>query len=327
MQTTKRVVPVLISASLLWACAHMSRAGGKEKAPDSSPGIRPARSAYYDKDPRRLEASVASCLRQGTRAEVKGRLVAAVAPHALHRHSGQCSGSLYRLVKPGQYSRIIILGPDHSSRFHGICLPETNMVAYRTPLGDVPIDQDICKELAKEKGFAVFPGKDRKEHSIENQLPFIQKTAGNITFVPLLCGKIREGQLGSMAESILKHVDKKTLVLSTSDFTHYGPHYRFQPFKRHERDKNLRAWLDKSTQLIVDLDLEGFIQHRKETGDTICGPRAIEILISLLNKSDPVEHGRVLATNIAPFSASDQENLVSFAAIGFFVVGSSGEKQ
>lgn len=270
---------------------------------------------FYDKDPNTLRRRVQSFIDQSGESETKGRLVAAVVPHAGYVFSGVCAANIYGLVQELEYTRVIILGPSHYARFPGISLPAPDLTHYRTPMGDVEIDRTACASLATVAGFSIVPGVDTKEHSIEVQLPFLQETAKRFLLVPLLCGSIPSERTDHFAKAILNITDDKTLVLASSDFTHYGPNYRFIPFKEDPK-KGLYEWLEQSTRLIASLDIKGFDQYCTSTRDTICGLVPVKVLMSMMTYRGDV-HGYPLNYYTSGDIVGDYKNSVSYAAISF----------
>ncbi|MFC1463041.1 AmmeMemoRadiSam system protein B [Verrucomicrobiota bacterium] len=272
--------------------------------------------AFYDRNAGTLEAKVLKHLAEAKKPEVKGRLTAAVVPHAGYVFSGRCAAAVYRLIKKDAYRRVIILGPTHSYPFRGIAVPAADVAAHRTPLGDIPIDQELCGKLRKKDGFSSIPGSDSREHSIEVQYPFLQKTAVSFKLVPLLCGVMSEKDLDTFAAEIASHLDEKTLLLASSDFTHYGRRFQYVPFTEDIRT-NLYATLKKATGLIAELDVKGFDGYLDETGDTICGRTPIRILMRTVKALRPAPKGIVLDYYSSGDVVGNFRDCVSYGSIGF----------
>lgn len=270
-----------------------------------------------------LDAQVGQLLREAALPAVTGRLVAVVAPHAGYVYSGRCAASVFGLLTTGQVSRVIVLGPSHHVPFAGVSLPAVGVTAYRTPLGDVPLDVGVCDGLRGKPGFTVAPGADRREHSIEVELPFLQHTLGKFTLVPLVCGHMDASTVSAVAEALTGYVGTGTLMVASSDFTHYGPNYDFVPFETNVA-ANLKAWLAESSGRVAALDSTGFDRHCRETQDTICGQNPIRTLMAALQRSGLPVRGQVVSTATSGDVVGDYRNSVSYAAIGFFLVEPSG---
>lgn len=272
---------------------------------------------FYERMPAALEARVDRLLKEAAHPATTGRLVAAVVPHAGYVFSGPCAAAAYSAIAGGGYARVIILAPSHYARIPGVSLPSPDLSAYETPLGRVEIDRQACDALREVKGFVSVPGADAREHAVEVQLPLLQKTAVTFKLVPLLCGQLTAAQLDSVAKALAPYVSTGTLLLASSDFTHYGPNYDFVPF-RDDVPGHLRGWLSRAAEAVARLDRAGFAGHCQETGDTICGATPIRIMMSALAESKAAVRGQVMALALSGDLTGDYDNSVSYAAIGFF---------
>jgi MEMO1 family protein len=312
---------VIVPACLISLAAGCSRGqGAAPGGPSPSTAIvRPpaVAGAFYDRQPFMLEAQVERALKRAKRSDVKAVLVGAVVPHAGYVFSGACAASVYALVRTGQYDRVIILAPSHHAHVSGISLPAPDLGAYQTPLGSVPIDREVCEALRGKPGFSTVGGADVREHAVEVQLPFLQKTAGTFKLVPLLCGSAGDDLVPRLAAALVPYLGPRTLLVASSDFTHYGPNYGFVPFDK-DIPGHLRAWLGEAGKRVAALDTEGFSRHCRDTGDTICGAMPIRIVMAALAQSRPKPVGRVLDLATSGDVVGDYENSVSYAAIGFF---------
>ena len=326
------ILPGVILALFGVACSERNAGpeAGAEKNEDNhaeriaaapEPG-RKARSpavagAFYPGDADSLRESVGKCIEQAEKAVTGKKPVAGVVPHAGYVYSGKCAGSFYRELKGSEYSRVIILGPSHYRALRGIALPSAETGFYRTPLGDVRVDRKTCRELAGQPGFTVVPGAGAREHSIEVQLPFLQATIGEFSLVPLLCGHLPDEDIVGCGEILAEYLDDDTLVLASTDFTHYGPRFGFVPFKT-ETAKNIRKWLEEASRLVAGLDREGFAGYLDRTKDTICGRIPIRVMLESVVRSGISFRGKVLDRYCSGDITGDYRNSVSYASIAVY---------
>lgn len=286
-----------------------------------SSDVRPPAVAgsFYERSPFALDRQVVELLDHAACPAVTGKLVAAVAPHAGYDYSGKVSAAVYSLLSSGMVDRVIILGPAHYGYVRGVSVPDPALKYYETPLGKIPIDRAVCVSLAGKPGFVTEPDAAIREHSLEVQLPFLQKKMGAFRLVPLICGPESGVDVEAVSSALAALMDGKTLMIASSDFTHYGPNYRFVPFGSPPQ-VHLQKWLKESSACIAALDESGFQKHCSETQDTICGETAIRILMATLRKADIRDlSGRVLDVAMSGDVTGDFRNSVSYAAIGFFV--------
>ncbi len=273
--------------------------------------------AFYERLPIALSRQVDQLLGQAVRPVTTGALVAAVVPHAGYVFSGTCAASAFSLLSSGQYERVIILCPSHHALVNGVSLPDPLLAEYSTPLGKVAIDREVCEALRAKKGFVTVSEAAVKEHAIEVQLPFLQKTLRSFRLVPLICGPESQVDIKGVSEALRPYFGSNTLLLASSDFTHYGSNYGFEPFAD-KVPQHLHEWLKRASELIAALDGAGFSAHCATTHDTICGEIPIKILMETIKGSERKLAGQVLDWATSGELTGSYDNSVSYAAIGFF---------
>ena len=147
--------------------------------------------------------------------------VAIIAPHAGYVYSGEVAGSVYASIETS--SSAVIIGPDHTGYGERFSLMSTD--SWITPLGEVGIDKKLAKailgssQLIKEDSLAHMA-----EHSVEVQLPFLQKLNPKIKIVPIIVsGADVETyiEIGKGIADSIKSSDSKILIVASSDMTHY----------------------------------------------------------------------------------------------------------
>ncbi|MEM4268103.1 MAG: AmmeMemoRadiSam system protein B [Candidatus Woesearchaeota archaeon] len=141
-----------------------------------------------------------------------------VVPHAGYIYSGLTAGYAYNLIQGQEYNTIIILGPSHTAAFYGASV--VNATHFSTPLGLVRLSSK-AKQLMSEPLFSYQPAAHIKEHSIEVQLPFLQTALGEFEIIPITIGYVDPTKLGDV---LLKYIDDNTLVIASSDLSHYHPY-------------------------------------------------------------------------------------------------------
>ena len=115
-----------------------------------------------------------------------GRVRALVAPHAGYAFSGPTAAAAFRQVHGESRTRVILLGPSHAGAFHGVAI-DLLRAAYRTPLGEVPVDRGAVDALRRSTSglFAEHDDADHGEHSLEMELPMLQRAlAPGFAIVP-----------------------------------------------------------------------------------------------------------------------------------------------
>jgi MEMO1 family protein len=174
--------------------------------------------SFYPSNPLQLKTAVERFL---VRTLPPVRPAALIAPHAGYVYSGATAGRVYACVDLPP--RLIILCPNHTGL--GAPISTASGGAWRTPLGDVPVDGELAGVLMRALPEAVDdPLAHRREHAIEVQLPFLQVLLESFTFVPVVVGTDSLSRLEALgyalAETVCASQDPVAIVVS-SDMNHY----------------------------------------------------------------------------------------------------------
>lgn len=142
-----------------------------------------------------------------------------IAPHAGYPYSGPVAGYAYKVLaqQPEPPARIFILGPSHRSWFPGVAAADVD--AFRTPLGEHPVDRAFIQDLAESSNLvSAISTPHEPEHCLEVQYPFIQAVCPEVPTVPMLFGEVDPQAIGDLLDEVLSEDD---LVIVSSDLSHY----------------------------------------------------------------------------------------------------------
>ena len=242
----------------------------------------------------------------GFLAQVKGepigKLRALICPHAGYIYSGPTAAYAYKQLVGRDIQTVIILAPSHTAYFQGASVPDAD--AYRTPLGLVEISL-LADELAKGKPFVRAPkvrirgGREGTphtyEHSLEVQLPFLQKVLKDFRLVPVVFGQVDPQ---AVAGKLADRLDDKTLLIASSDLSHYKPYDEAIGIDR------------KCIDAIRRLDTKGIDREQA------CGRGPILTLMHLAKKKG--WKVQLLDYRNSGDTAGDKSGVVGYAAIAFF---------
>lgn len=171
-----------------------------------------------------LEKEVDEYLLRAKSVRIDGTIRGLICPHAGFMYSGLTAAAGYRLLKGRNYDAVIIVGPSHREYFDGISIhPGTS---YKTPLGEISIDGGLRDLFARAHPSILLSEKGHTmEHSVEVQLPFLQRAIGRIPFVPLVMGDQRRELCMALAEVLTKICkNRNVLLVASSDLSHYHPY-------------------------------------------------------------------------------------------------------
>jgi len=278
-----------------------------------TPGVRPAAVAgsWYPGEATALRAAVERMLTAANPPASSGRLRALVVPHAGIVFSGRTAAHGFARLQPGDFDRVVVMAPNHRVPLRRAAVdPSTH---YETPLGRMPVDMDAVQALAARPEFELDARPFMHEHAIEMQLPFLQVRLPGARLVPVLVGDVHGDALAAAAAGIGALLDERTLLVVSSDFTHYGPQYGYVPFQE-EVPERIEALDRQAIEALTGRRLEGFDDLLERTGATICGRRPLAVLLQLA-ASD--WRGELCAYTTSGEITGDYANSVSYACLAF----------
>jgi len=177
--------------------------------------------SFYEGTPARLRAQVEACFAANPPAERKERFIGGVVPHAGLMYSGHVAASFYAQAELPK--RLIILCPNHTGAGHFAAINREG--AWRTPLGDAPIDTPLADALMQRSSLLTEDARAHaREHSLEVQLPFLQERSPGFTFVPICLGAHRYDyceEIGNAIADVVRGEEEPVGILASSDLNHY----------------------------------------------------------------------------------------------------------
>lgn len=228
-----------------------------------------------------------------------------VVPHAGYIYSGHVAGAVYRLL-PAR-SRYVVLGPNHWGR--GAALAMMSQGTWLTPLGEVPLDTELalsireaCPRLAEDAEA------HSAEHSLEVQIPFLQRLSGAFTFVPVAIGLADFsllGQLGHAIAGAVRQSEEPVMMVASSDMNHYEP-------EDVTREKD-----DKAIEKILQLDPEGLLEVIRDEDISMCGYAPTIAMLTAAKELGACQASLVRHATSAD-AGGDTDSVVGYAGIIVF---------
>jgi MEMO1 family protein len=144
---------------------------------------------------------------------------AVIAPHAGYVYSGPVAGCAFAALRAGaaKIRRVVVIGPAHFVPVRGLAVPSAT--AFRTPLGDVPLDRGAFAAIAELPQVRRADAPHRDEHALEVELPFLQAILGAFALVPLVVGEARPTEVAEVLARLWG--GEETLIVVSSDLSHY----------------------------------------------------------------------------------------------------------
>jgi len=260
----------------------------------SSVAIREAAVAgtFYPGDPGVLRDTVDRLLADAPRPPAKAPVPRAViVPHAGYIYSGTTAAAAYARIAAGRdtVKRVVLVGPTHRVPVLGVALPGAD--AFRTPLGTVPVAEAWAEErLADVPAACVFA----ETHSVEVQIPFLQRALGDVEIVPMLAGDASGEEVADVLEALWG--GPETLVVISSDLSHYLGY-------------DEAAGVDAATIAQI-LALDGPLNHSQA-----CGATPINGLLVLAQRRGLVP--TLLDARNSGDTSGDRDRVVGYCAFAF----------
>lgn len=267
--------------------------------------VRPpaAAGSFYPADPGELAFQVDKFLNNVPAATAESELVALIAPHAGYPYSGQTAAYAYKRLAGRHFKTVVLIGASHYASFDRLALPDDE--AWETPLGRVPVDREFVRKLAGLSGRFVIDDKPHlKEHALEVQLPFLQRTLKDFKIVPVLFGSLSLANCQTLAYALSLLADDNTLIVISTDWSHYYD------------DKVARRLDGRGLGLVADGDLSGFIKALSEGDTEACGAPAV-ITGLLLAPALGANQTELAKYNNSGDLTGDRGRVVGYAAVLF----------
>ncbi len=187
--------------------------------------VRPAAVAgtFYPRDPRQLAEELDEMLGGVQSFEPRfGFPKALIVPHAGYVYSGPMAARAYDELGParGIVKRVVLMGPVHRVAVRGLALPDADALA--TPLGILKVDTEAVAALAGLRYVGRSGPVHAMEHSLEVQLPFLQRVLGDVALVPFAVGDATPAQVAEVVDRLWG--GRETLFVISTDLSHYHPY-------------------------------------------------------------------------------------------------------
>lgn len=235
--------------------------------------------AFYPADPGALNEIIDECFKSsplgphGVAAPAPA-MIAGMVPHAGYVYSGPCAAHLYSCLDRA-VQRVIILGVDHWARGHRAALSPWR--SWRTPLGEVAVERDRSAALETRVKFLKHDAfAHAQEHSIEVQLPFLQRVLGDFAFLPISLSHLSEDECAELGAAVAELCQRdagaqETVILASSDLSHY-----LSPKKTAELD-------GAALEHVLALDPLGLLRVVEEKEISMCGVLPTAVMLFAAN--------------------------------------------
>lgn len=237
---------------------------------------------------------------------IEGKIKVLVCPHAGYVYCAQTAAYAYKLLAYEKFDTVIIIAPSHYMHFDGFSVyPEG---AFQTPLGEIEIDTDLAKSIiSKNEKISFYAEAYDKEHSVEVQLPFLQRMLPCAKIVPIICGNLNYEDCNILADAVAASIreNKKVLIIASTDLSHYHSYLE-------------GSGLDKMAVKAVEKDDPQTIFKEAIAGKIeMCGLEAV-VTAKLIAEKMGAEGIKLLRYANSGDVTMDKNRVVGYAAMAFY---------
>ena len=188
--------------------------------------IRPSPIAgtWYSSNANTLANQIDLFIANASLPKIDGEVVGILAPHAGYQYSGSTAGYAFKAIKDQRFDLVVILSPFHA--YHSASVLSSAHLQYATPFGNVPVAQELLELFSSslfEKGMQFTQIANDKEHSLEIEIPFLQRSInGNFEILPLMIRHIEPDEARLIANILYDLIrNRKVLIVISSDLSHF----------------------------------------------------------------------------------------------------------
>lgn len=181
----------------------------------------PIAGTWYEGTPKSLASQVDGYLADAKLPEIKGQIIGVIAPHAGHKYSGRVAAHAFAALRGLSPDLVAILSPYHNYSPHTFIT--TSHQAYATPLGNIEVDRPALTELQENLDIPITPIPNDKEHSLEIELPFLQRVLkDDFKLLPIMVRAQEEQVAKKLGDALAKILKKKNaIIVASTDLSHF----------------------------------------------------------------------------------------------------------
>lgn len=277
-------------------CVSVSRPQGKREALLAG--------SWYPKDPQALAGLIDHFLDNVPASTVpSGEIMAIIAPHAGYVFSGQVAAYAYKTIQEKNYQSVVIIAPSHQWAFDGCSIYMSG--GYETPIGTASVDASLAADIASATGFTYIEQAHKAEHSVEIQVPFVQKILPKAKIVPIVMGVPSEATVSRLAEGLKKATDgKKVLLIASTDLSHF-----LTKEQANQKDK-------ETIELIRELKADEIIRKCQKRENIMCGGGPVAATLLWAKDKAGV---KILRYSDSSEASQDESRVVGYLAAALVV--------
>jgi len=259
---------------------------------------------FYPDDPAGLSSMIERYLGAAQPRPVEGKVLGFIVPHAGYIYSGPVAAYAYKQIRELRPRTVVVMAPSHYVRSEKVGVLDVDV--YRTPLGEVRIAKEMIERLRRQDPdlFTTDRSLFDREHSLEVQLPFLQKTDPGVEVVPLVLGNPFRDTAAKLARALAKAFGDGVLYLASSDMSHHFPYDTAVSMDRLALEK------------ISAMDISGLVEDNVRERSQLCGLGPVLTLMELAAALG-YTHAETLKYANSGDTAGPKSSVVGYCAVVF----------
>ena len=265
----------------------------------------PIAGTWYSGNPQQLAQTVDAYLNHADLPSLPGKVVGVVAPHAGYQYSGPVAGYAFKAVKGRHFDRVAVLSPMHQYMPYPILTSAHS--AYQTPLGEIPLAKDALAKIDglfhAETGLRLTPVANDQEHSLEIELPFLQRAlSGSFELIPIMMRDQTRQVAQELGHALAETLDSETcLLVASSDLSHFYP------------ESQANQLDNRVLQTLADFSPEGLFDLQERGLGQACGLSPIATVLWAAREWG-ADNVTLLNYNTSAAATGDRSSVVGYGA-------------
>lgn len=270
-----------------------------------------AAGAFYPADKEELAREVNVFLANVKKADIKGRALAVIVPHAGYVYSGQVAAHGFKQLAGRKINTVVLICNSHTAYFPGIAIDDRDV--WQTPLGLIKADKKLADELVKSDELIKYNSNVHdRDHTIEVQLPFLHAALeGDFKIVPVLFGNAHDDSYKKLALSLADNLGEDDIVVISTDMSHY-PSYE----DANRIDQETLEVIKKQDIAKLEAHIANVINQNISREQTVlCGIDGVKTIIEFCNILDGCKIAILKYANSGDVDIGDKSSVVGYSSI------------
>jgi AmmeMemoRadiSam system protein B/AmmeMemoRadiSam system protein A len=275
---------------------------------------------FYPGEKTEIESQIEKFFENAKLPQISGKIFALILPHAGYQFSGQVAAFGYKALSENFKENlngektVVLIGPSHHYPIEGAVIDGSDF--WKTPLGEVEIDKNLVEFLKKESPiFKVDLTPHKPEHSLEVQLPFLQKIFPEFKIVPILVNQLADEELEKVSQVLAEISGDNVIFIASSDMSHY-PKYENANYAD---KKVIEAILSGKTENLEKTTQELEKEKIPNAVTFLCGEGAVKVVMKIAEKIGVDKIELLKYANSGDTSFGNKNSVVGYSAIVFLV--------